>query len=80
MERAYISGAKECKKQQLKNYNLYHKAIKSMGGQQSGEVDQCVGTIYCDGHDWLTNSIALWEEEVKVFEDGICKPRLTLVT
>jgi hypothetical protein len=51
-----------------------------VGEQQSGEVDQCVGTIYCDGHDWLTNIIALWEEKVKILEDGIRKLKLTLVT
>lgn len=51
-----------------------------MSEQQSGEVDQCVGTIYCDGHDWLTDSIALWVEEVKILEDGIRKLKLTFVT
>jgi hypothetical protein len=33
-----------------------------MGELRSGEIDQCVGSIYCDGHDWLTESIARWEE------------------
>jgi hypothetical protein len=64
----------------LKNYNLYHKAIKSISEQQSGEVDQCVGTIYCDGHDWLTDSIALWAEKVKILGDGFRKLKLTFVT
>jgi hypothetical protein len=74
-----IAAAKKCKKQQLENYNLYHKAIKSMEEQQSGEVDQCVGTIYRDGHDWLTKMIAFWGEQVKILEDGICKLELVVL-
>ncbi|CAD0107927.1 unnamed protein product, partial [Aureobasidium uvarum] len=68
-----IEKAKECKKRQLKNYQLYHKAVKSMDELKSGEVDQHVGSIYCDGHDWLTESIARWEEENKKAEAEIRK-------
>ncbi|KAG9660329.1 hypothetical protein KCU95_g8809, partial [Aureobasidium melanogenum] len=63
--KADIEKANECKKRQFKNYQLYHKAVKSMEELKSGEIDQRVGAIYCDGHDWLTESIARWEEENK---------------
>jgi hypothetical protein len=54
--------------------------MKAVGEQQSGEIDQCVGTIYRDGHDWLTKSIALWEEEIKILEEGTRKLKLLLDT
>jgi hypothetical protein len=44
-----------------------------MGELGSGDVDQCVGNIYCDGHDWLTQYIARWEEENKQAEAEIRK-------
>jgi hypothetical protein len=64
----------------LKNYNLYHKAVKSMEELKSGEIDQCVGTIYCDGHDWLTESITRWKEENKKAEAEIRKLEWELKT
>ncbi|KAH0344310.1 hypothetical protein KCU81_g4776, partial [Aureobasidium melanogenum] len=71
--KADIEKANECKKRQFKNYQLYHKAVKSVEEPKSGEIDQCVGAIYCDGHDWLTESIARWEEENKKAEGEIRK-------
>ncbi|KAG9759982.1 hypothetical protein KCU73_g3114, partial [Aureobasidium melanogenum] len=60
-----MEKANECKKRQFENYQLYHKAVKSMEEPKSGEIDQRVGAIYCDGHDWLTERLARWEEENK---------------
>ena len=57
----------------MKNYRLYHKALKSVEELKSGEIDQCFGSIYCDGHDWLTESIARWEEQNKKAEGEIRK-------
>ncbi|KAG9855280.1 hypothetical protein KCU98_g1127, partial [Aureobasidium melanogenum] len=71
--KADIEKANECKKRQFKNYQLYHKAVKSMEELKYGEIDQRVGAIYCDGHDWLTESIARWEEENKKAEGEIRK-------
>jgi hypothetical protein len=51
-----------------------------MGELKSGEIDQCVGSIYCDGHDWLTESIARWEEENKKAEAEIRKLEWKLKT
>ncbi|KAH0399183.1 hypothetical protein KCU89_g6472, partial [Aureobasidium melanogenum] len=63
-----MEKANECKKRQFEKYQLYHKAVESMEEPKSGEIDQRVGAIYCDGHDWLTESIARWEEENKKAE------------
>ncbi|KAH0355626.1 hypothetical protein KCU83_g1744, partial [Aureobasidium melanogenum] len=71
--KADIEKANECKKRQFENYQLYHKAVRSMEELKSGEVDQRVGAIYCDGHDLLTESIARWEEENKKAEGEIRK-------
>ncbi|KAG9604986.1 hypothetical protein KCU77_g886, partial [Aureobasidium melanogenum] len=47
--------------------------VKSMEELKSGEIDQRVAAIYCDGHDWLTESIARWEAENKKAEGEIRK-------